>query len=298
MSVDIGSVPTTIRSLVRDIWANAKTWQRVRLGPISFLYRFSRHPSAAARPVVMDAYRQAVSRDTNKTLETVMLIGVGEGFGYGVASVFALEAKNLILVSRNHAQLQALRANLPAAAHVEVMSGDATDERRMRAIQQEVAVRFGTPELVVYAVQNSCPGGALDTSVAAFEESWRSTCLGAFIVGKEAATQMIRRKHGTIVFTGSTSGLVAREGHLNLAVGKHGLRALSQVMARELGPSGIHVVHLVIDGDIADGSPSDESQISPCDIAHTIMSIHGQPRSCWTSELDIRPHDERFWEHC
>ncbi len=109
---------------------------------------------------------------------------------------------------------------------------------------------------------------------------------------------MQARGTGTIVFAGSTSGVLARAGHLNLAVGKHGLRALSHVMARELGPQGIHVVHLVVDADIDDGTPSRETQMSPIHLAETILAIHAQPASCWTSELDVRPSSERFWEHC
>jgi hypothetical protein len=94
--------------------------------------------------------------------------------------------------------------------------------------------------------------------------------------------------------------LHARADHLNLAIGKFGLRAIAQVMARELWPEGIHVVHCVIDADIQEDAPDPEGapQTLPEDVAELIYGLHGQPRSCWTSELDVRPWNERFWEHC
>jgi NAD(P)-dependent dehydrogenase (short-subunit alcohol dehydrogenase family) len=108
------------------------------------------------------------------------------------------------------------------------------------------------------------------------------------------------RGSGTIVLVGSTSGLSGRENHLNLAVGKFGLRALSQVMARELWDKGIHVVHCVIDADIKENDlqPPSNPQANPEDLADFIFQLHNQPRTTWTSEADIRPFNEKFWEHC
>jgi NAD(P)-dependent dehydrogenase (short-subunit alcohol dehydrogenase family) len=159
---------------------------------------------------------------------------------------------------------------------------------------------LGIPNLVIYAVQGFGPGRALDVEVPLFEDCWRQNCLGAFIVAREAARAMLPHSRGTIVLVGSTSGLVGRADHLNLAVGKFGLRALSQVMARELWPKGIHVVHLLIDADIKEHESVDagEPQAYPEDISELVYSLHRQPRSSWTSEIDARPWNERFWEHC
>ena len=103
------------------------------------------------------------------------------------------------------------------------------------------------------------------------------------------------------MFLGATSGTVGRSGHLTLAVGKFGLRALAQVMARELGPRGVHVAHVVIDADVSaeeaanyDGSP----RTAPDELAELVRWLHQQPRNCWTHELDLRPWNEAFWEHC
>jgi NAD(P)-dependent dehydrogenase (short-subunit alcohol dehydrogenase family) len=124
-------------------------------------------------------------------------------------------------------------------------------------------------------------------------------CFGGFLVAREAGKLMRRRGGGSIVLVGSTSGVVAREGHLSLAVGKFGLRAVAQVMARELWRDGVHVVHVVIDADIDESGTTAEGTVSnPDDIATVIYAVHMQPRSAWTSEIDVRPAQERFWEHC
>jgi len=214
--------------------------------------------------------------------------------------VFASHASGLALVSRRRAPVDRLRDEVLANSRdkIIVVPCDATLEGDVQRMVDDVVASIGVPDLFVYAVQDTCPGSVLDTSVAAFEDSWRSSCLGAFITGTEVARRMVARGIGTIVFLGSTSGRLAREEHLNLAVGKHGLRALSHVMARELGPKGIHVVHCLIDADIWDGIPTAGLQMLPHHLAETILALHSQPKSCWTSELDMRPAGERFWEHC
>jgi hypothetical protein len=104
---------------------------------------------------------------------------------------------------------------------------------------------------------------------------------------------------GTILLAGATSGTIGRKGYVNLAIGKFGLRALAQVMARELATEGIHVAHIVIDGDIAeDDQKDDEPHIKAYELAELFWMLHMQPRSCWSSEVDVRPADEAFWEHC
>ncbi|HEX6361451.1 MAG TPA: short-chain dehydrogenase, partial [Albitalea sp.] len=114
--------------------------------------------------------------------------------------------------------------------------------------------------------------------------------------------RMVPAGRGSIVLIGSTSSLIGREGHLNLAVGKFGLRALAQVLSRELWNRGIHVAHVVIDADILEPGSQVADVASraadPEHIAELVYSVHRQRRSAWTSELDVRPWNERFWEHC
>lgn len=141
---------------------------------------------------------------------------------------------------------------------------------------------------------------AIEIATHVFEDYWRQNCLGAFVLAREAAVSMLPAGRGTIILIGSTSGLIARADHLTIAVGKFGLRAISQVLARELGPKGIHVAHLVIDADIKENElyGPDIPQAEPAHLAELVSMLHRQPSSAWTSELDARPSNEHFWQHC
>ena len=179
-------------------------------------------------------------------------------------------------------------------------AADATSETSMQACVANIQQDVGIPDLAVYCIQAFIPGGVLETSVAAFEDAWRANCLGAFIAARELGSRMVARGSGTIVFAGATSATIGRAGYLNLSVGKFGLRALAQVAARELGHRGIHVAHMLIDAHIEEGDDGGEGgpTADAVDVANVICSIHEQPRSTWTHELDLRPWNERFWEHC
>jgi NADP-dependent 3-hydroxy acid dehydrogenase YdfG len=130
-------------------------------------------------------------------------------------------------------------------------------------------------------------------------------CFAGFLAGREAAKVMVPRGRGTILFTGATASVRGREGFAAFASAKHGLRAVAQSMARELGPEGIHVAHIVIDGAV-DGVFTRENRadaeallardeiLKPEDIAQSFVAVHRQPRSAWTHELDLRPWKESW----
>jgi NAD(P)-dependent dehydrogenase (short-subunit alcohol dehydrogenase family) len=183
---------------------------------------------------------------------------------------------------------------------VQAYGCDATHEDSVVDMFRHAVSDLGAPTLVVYAVQEGARVRFLDADPITLEQAWRSNCLGAFIVAREAARRMVEQRQGTIVFVGATSGLIGRSRYVNFAVGKFGMRALAQVAARELGPEGIHVAHLIIDAEIPE---SDDQEVSTPtmkarDIAEVVYQLHRQPRSAWTHELDARPFDETFWEHC
>jgi NAD(P)-dependent dehydrogenase (short-subunit alcohol dehydrogenase family) len=130
-------------------------------------------------------------------------------------------------------------------------------------------------------------------------------CYGGFLMGREVAKRMSVRGRGTIVFTGATASVRGGNGYAAFAAAKHGLRALAQSMARELGPQGIHVAHVVIDGVIdtrlvASRFPDlhklkdRDGLLHPDHIAEAYWQLHLQPRSAWTQELDLRPWIEKF----
>ena len=139
-----------------------------------------------------------------------------------------------------------------------------------------------------------------ETTVRKYTKVWEMACLSGFLVGREAARRMGARGRGTILFTGATASLRGRAQLAAFAGAKHALRALAQSMARELGPEGIHVAHVVIDGpidmpwirenfpDLVAQRPAD-GLLRPDDIAETYFALHQQPRSAWTFEIDLRP---------
>jgi NAD(P)-dependent dehydrogenase (short-subunit alcohol dehydrogenase family) len=150
-----------------------------------------------------------------------------------------------------------------------------TDERLGGCDDAASGEGLGSPEIVVYAVQSFIPGTLLTTEACAFEEAWRGNCYGAFLVSREVARRMVKLGRGSILLAGATSGTKGRKGYINLAVGKFGLRALAQVMASELGPQGVHVAHVVIDGGIREsGEPVPDRKLS--------RSNQRKPFSCCT----------------
>jgi NAD(P)-dependent dehydrogenase (short-subunit alcohol dehydrogenase family) len=233
--------------------------------------------------------------------ETALIVGAGPGLGYALARRFARAGMSVAMAARNAERLDPFARALTLETHREVRAYgcDAANEPSGVRLLSLVARDMGTPHVVVYAVQGWHRGRAIEVEAHVFEECWRQNCLGAFVVAREAARRMAPLKRGTIVLVGSTSGIIGRADHLNLAIGKFGLRALAQVMSRELWPEGIHVVHVIIDADIAeDGTPPDGSRSNPDDIAETIYALHRQSRTAWTSEVDVRPSSQFFWTHC
>ena len=160
---------------------------------------------------------------------------------------------------------------------------------------------MGERGLVVYTARAFVKKGLLETPVAELDGCWRVGCLGGFMVGQAAVRAMLPKGAGTILFTGATASLRGGAGFHNLAIPKFGLRALSQSMAREFGPRGIHVAHVIIDGQIMSDAHADLAKERPPDglldadaIAANYLDLHRQHRSAWTQELDLRPWVEKF----
>jgi NAD(P)-dependent dehydrogenase (short-subunit alcohol dehydrogenase family) len=141
----------------------------------------------------------------------------------------------------------------------------------------------------------------LETAIEEFERCWRVGCFAGFLVGRAAARRMAKQGSGTILLTGATASLRGGSGFVNLASSKFGLRAVAQSMARELSPKGIHVAHVIIDGQIRSEryehlarERGPDSLLEPDAIAHSYLMLHRQPRSAWTHELDLRPWSEKW----
>lgn len=234
--------------------------------------------------------------------DTAVIVGAGPGLGAALARRFARAGMKVAVARRSADKLAPLIKEL--GRNSSAYACDATDELAVRQLFASVMADLGTPALVVFNAGAFVRKGVLDTSVEEFERCWRVGCLGGFLVGREAARAMLTRNsdhNGTIIFTGATASLRGGALFHNLAVGKFGLRALSQSMARELQPQGIHVAHVVIDGQIegerqghSTAERGKDTVLDPAAIAETYYQLHLQPRSAWSLEIDLRPYVEKF----
>lgn len=234
--------------------------------------------------------------------EVALVVGVGPGLGAALCRRFAEAGMKVAMTARREAPLKALADELCAAGEIaHAYPGDATDEGAMTRLFDKVSADLGEPDLVVYNAGAFQRTSILEASTADFEYCWRVGCLGGFLVGREAARLMVARGSGTVLFTGATASLRGSAQFFNLAVGKFGLRALAQSMARELGPQGVHVAHVIIDGQIASPRYAElakergpDALLEPDAIAETYYRLHRQHRSAWTQEVDLRPWVEGF----
>jgi NAD(P)-dependent dehydrogenase (short-subunit alcohol dehydrogenase family) len=219
-----------------------------------------------------------------------VVVGAGPGLGFAAAKRFAAAGMTAVLVSRNADRLNDLAAQIEGAV---AYPCDATDEGAVEKMFKDIEAEHGPVEVLVYN-----PGGGfgrtpvVEQTAERFRTVWEFTAYGGFLNGRAAAKRMLPRGHGTILFTGATASSRGGKGFAAFASGKFALRALAQSMARELGPEGIHVAHINIDGMI--GESEDGAKLDPEDIAETYYGLHKQSKSNWTQELDIRPWTENF----
>ncbi len=234
--------------------------------------------------------------------ETALIVGAGPGLGAALGRRFAGEGMRVALAARNAESVEGLAADLGAnGGEGRAYACDASDEGEVEALFERVIGEIAVPDVVVFNAGAFVRKGIIETEAEEFERCWRIGCLGGFLVGRAAARAMIGRGRGSILFTGATASLRGGANFHNLAVPKFGLRALAQSMARELGPQGLHVAHVVIDGqilseryaDLAKERPED-GLLAPDAIAEAYLYLHRQHRSAWSHELDLRPWIEKF----
>ena len=231
-----------------------------------------------------------------------LIVGVGPGLGAALARCFAGAGMDVAVAARDGARLEPLAGDLGGpGVRGRAYACDVTREGDVRGLFRRVSADLAEPDVVVFNAGAFVHKSILETESTEFERCWRIGCLGGFHVGKAAAEIMVRRGRGTLLFTGATASLRGGANFHNLAVPKFGLRALAQSMAREFGPRGVHVAHVIIDGQIlsertaglAKERPED-GLLAPDAIAQNYLALHRQPRSAWTHEMDLRPWVEKF----
>lgn len=229
--------------------------------------------------------------------ETALIAGVGPGLGSALVETFSAAGFTTVAAARNASALDGLRGR----DGVIPVDCDVTERAAVEAVFARIEREHGPLRVAIYNAGAFEPAQVADIDPDVFERCWRVGCFGGFLVGREAARLMRPAGSGTILFTGATASLRGGAGFANLASPKFALRAVAQSLARELGPGGIHVAHVIIDGQIrseryepllAERGP--DSLLEPAAIAESYLALHRQHRSAWTHELDLRPWVERF----
>lgn len=238
--------------------------------------------------------------------KAAVIAGVGPGLGFSISLAFAEAGWTPVLVARNTDRLDVLVGRLKAREfHALSYSADLRNESEVRTLFNWVEENVGPTEVTVFNAGAQYRASIDGTGADMFEKVWRLSCYAGFLVGREAAKSMLPRGAGTIIFTGATASLRGAAEFSAFAAAKMGLRGLAQSMARELGPRGIHIASVIVDGLIDTpairekfshqiGTMAPDALLSPYAVAQTYVAIHRQERSAWTHELDLRPYCEKF----
>lgn len=236
----------------------------------------------------------------------VLGVGPSRGLGAAIARRFAREGFRVTIMGRSKEKLDAALADLRAAgADAEAVVGDVTDEAAVRRVVADADRADAPLEAAIFNAGGNWPRGFRDMDAEFLESMWRVNTLAGFFFAKAALDAMLPRGRGVILFTGASGSLRGKAMFGGFAQAKAALRALAQSAAREFGPQGIHVAHVVVDGAI-DGDRINsflphlkeergaDGLLDPDGIAENYWTLFQQPRSAWTHELDVRPWVESW----
>lgn len=238
--------------------------------------------------------------------KVVLVVGAGDATGGAIAKRFAQEGLIACVTRRSADKLQPLVDSIRAqGGEAHGFACDARKEDDVIALVEQIESQIGPIEAFVFNIGANVPCSILEETARKYFKIWEMACFSGFLNAREVAKRMVKRQRGTILFTGATAGLRGASGFAAFAGAKHGIRALAQSMARELGPMNIHVAHVVVDGAIdtdfiRDNFPEkyatkdEDGILNPEHIADNYWYLHSQPRDAWTFELDLRPWNERW----
>ncbi len=233
--------------------------------------------------------------------KAVLVVGAGDATGGAIARRFAREGYIACVTRRTADKLAPLVAQIEAEGGRAMPFGsDARKEDEVIKLIGHIEREIAPIEVAVFNVGGNVRFGITETTTRVYTKVWEMAALAGFLMGREVAKVMLPRARGSIFFTGATASLRGRDGFAAFAGAKHALRALAQSMARELGPQGIHVAHLVIDGAIDTAFIREtfperyklkdvEGILDPDAIADAYWHLHTQKKSAWTHEQDLRP---------
>lgn len=236
-----------------------------------------------------------------------VVFGVGpvEGIGGAVAIRAAAGGLPVYMAGRHPDKMAAVATAIAAAGGAaRAIACDATVKAEVDAVFDAVAADGRQPRLVVFNVGGNWPKSFLEITPEFLEGMWRQGPLAGTLVG-QGAVRAMAGEGGTVIFTGASASMRGRPLFAAFASAKAGLRMIAQSMAREFGPQGIHVAHVVIDGVVAGErvrgflpglveGKGEDATLAPPDIAETYWQLHLQPRNAWTHELELRPFVETW----
>lgn len=242
---------------------------------------------------------------------SAIVVGVGaeQGLGAALCRRFATEGYHVFVAGRTSAKIsQVVETIVAAGGSAEPVTTDTTKEDDItwlfgRAFSEDTGHQ--PPDLVVFNAGNNRRIDFRDLTAGQFEEFWRVGCFGGFLVGREAARRLVPLGRGTVLFTGASASLRGRPGFAQFSAAKAGLRMISQSMAREYGPLGIHVAHVVVDGGINGErlhtnfptrleEKGEAGLLSLNGLTDAFWFLHHQPATTWSQEVDLRPSVEPF----
>ena len=235
----------------------------------------------------------------------VIGVGAGEGLGAAVCRMAAREDLHVFVGGRTEAKVAAVAEDIRASGgKATAMVADTTDEASVAAFVY-AAEQEGPIDLAVFNAGNNMPGNPLQMEAEYFETCWRIGCFGGFLFSREVLRRMVPRGAGTLLLTGASASMRGKPNFAAFTAAKAGLRALGQSLAREFGPHGIHVAHVVVDGGIGGerlktrapefaARMGEDGLIGLEGLAESYRFLYRQPRNAWTQELDLRTHKEQY----
>ncbi len=242
----------------------------------------------------------------SQPVPVALLLAAGDGIGAAVARRFAREGLHVVVVRRSVENSASLVQQIQeSGGTVTALASDVRDEEKVVELFERVERDIGPIDVCVYNGGANTAVPLVETSAKLFQKVWELGCFGAFLAAREAAKVMLPRGRGTILFSGATSGIRGKSTYTAFSAAKFGMRSIAESVAKELGPKGIHVAHLMIDGgiesadiarlfreraDVDTATLPEDTLMNPDDLAEAYWFLYNQPRTCWTNELNLRSH--------
>jgi NAD(P)-dependent dehydrogenase (short-subunit alcohol dehydrogenase family) len=235
-------------------------------------------------------------------METAVIAGVGPGLGASLARAFARQGFAIALLSRHAESGESVAQEIRSCgAAALVAPTDVADLQAVTSTVASIRSRLGPITVLAYNASGYGRGSFLNLDATTFRQSFEVGVMGAVHLAQASIPDMLTAGHGFISFTGATAALRGRAGFAPLSIAKAGLRMLAQSLAREFHPQGIHVLHVIVDGQIdtpklraREPRRNAETMIAPDAIAGCIVHAFAQPPNAWSHEIDIRPNVETF----